>query len=51
MSGPKNPETNTAKPAPAAKTPPAEGQVPKANKAKPKPGLVSEAPYSPLLIK
>jgi hypothetical protein len=51
MSDPKNQPPNTAKPAPAKGTPPAQAQAPKANKAKPKPGLVSEAPYSPLLIK
>ncbi len=50
MSDPKSRDLDIAKPAPAAETPPAEGQAPKDGKVKPKPGLVSEAPYSPLKV-
>jgi hypothetical protein len=50
MSDPKNPNLDITKPAPADETPPAESQAPKDDKAKPKPGLVSEAPYSPLKV-
>lgn len=56
MKNPRDPNwsSNIAKPAPATETPTAEGQdkgeTPAADKAKPKPGLVSEAPYTPLDI-
>jgi hypothetical protein len=50
MSDPKSRDLDIAKPAPADETPTAEGQAPKDDKAKLKPGLVGEAPYSPLKV-
>jgi len=55
MSDPKSRDLNVVNPASTAEIPPAGGQdngkTPQADKAKPMAGRVSEAPYSPLLVK